>query len=161
LTKSGLVLRDLDVLAGGKARVGVTITTPDERLRELWEPQAATLSERWQVVAAARRAGLETAVMFGPLLPLLSDDEATVAALLSRAAAAGVDVIWVDGLNPRPRVWPAVAELLRQHFPQLTAHYRRVLFDEQARAAYLDGLRARVARAAAELGIADRVKCCM
>ena len=38
LTKSALVLRDLDLLAAGKATVGVTITTPDEDLAERWEP---------------------------------------------------------------------------------------------------------------------------
>jgi len=40
LTKSGLVLRDLDFFAGRKVQVGVTVTSLDEVLRARWEPRA-------------------------------------------------------------------------------------------------------------------------
>ena len=46
LTKSALVLRDLDVFAGRPASIGITLTTLDEQLRELWEPEAASIEER-------------------------------------------------------------------------------------------------------------------
>jgi DNA repair photolyase len=161
LTKSRLVLRDLDIFAGRKAQVGVTITTLDERLRQLWEPHTAGVEERFGVIAAAREAGVGTAIMFGPLLPFLSDSEIAMEALLRRAADARVEQIWVDALNPRPRVWPAVAELLREKFPELLEGYRRILFDKPARAVYLKELRRRVDRAAAEVGLAGRVtNCC-
>jgi len=45
LTKSALVLRDLDVFAGGRARIGVTVTTLDEGLRALWEPGGSSVEE--------------------------------------------------------------------------------------------------------------------
>ncbi len=160
LTKSTLVLRDLDVLAGRRARIGTTVTTLDERLRALWEPGGSSVGERFQVVDEARRAGLQTAIMFGPLLPFLSDDPESIAALLERAGDLGIGTIWVDALNPRPRVWPAVAQLLQKRFPELRERYRRVLFDRAARAAYLDGLRKRVARAAERLRLAERVSGC-
>ena len=82
LTKSALVLRDLDVFAGHPASIGITLTTLDERLRELWEPGAASVQERLAVIKAARDAGLQTSVMFGPLLPFLSDSQAAIDALL-------------------------------------------------------------------------------
>jgi len=160
LTKSTLVLRDLDVLAGRRSRIGTTVTTLDERLRTLWEPGGSSVRERFQVVDEARRAGLETAIMFGPLLPFLSDDPASIAAMLERAGDLGIGTIWVDALNPRPRVWPAVAQLLQKRFPELRERYRRVLFDGRTRAAYLEGLRQRVARAAERLGLAERVSGC-
>ena len=115
------MLRDLDLFAGRPVQLGVTLTTLDERLRELWEPGAASVQERLGVIEAARQAGLTTSVMFGPLLPFLSDSQAAIDALLERAADLGVDRIWVDGLNPRPRVWPAVAELLRGEVPRSAA----------------------------------------
>jgi len=95
------------------------VTTLDEPLRALWEPGAATVERRLGVIRAARATGIETSIMFGPLLPYLSDSQAAIGALLERAADLEVDQIWVDALNRRPRVWPAVAELLRAHFPEL------------------------------------------
>jgi DNA repair photolyase len=161
LTKSPLVLRDLDVFAARPVQIGVTLTTLDERLSELWEPGAANIQERLRVIEAARRAGLQTSVMFGPLLPFLSDSQASIDALLGRAADLGIDRIWVDALNPRPRVWPAVAELLRAKFPELLQPYLKILFDLPSRIEYLEELRARVNRAARRASMADRVAACM
>jgi DNA repair photolyase len=160
LTKSALVLRDLEVLAGRTARVGVTVTTLDEGLRELWEPRCSPVAERFRVIEEARRAGLKTAVMFGPLLPFLSDTEASLAALFQRAAELEIDTVWVDALNPRPRVWPSVSALLREKFPGLHEAYRRILFDEASRSSYLAGLRRRVAAAASRAGLSDRLAGC-
>ncbi len=161
LTKSRLILRDLDLFAGHDVRVGVTITSLDQRLAELWEPACSTTAERWNVLNEARRRRLPTSVMFGPLLPLLSDDQATIESLLQQAAEHQVETIWVDALNPRPRVWPAVAELLRRRFPELHAQYQRILFDRRARAAYLEAFGKRVARAAEKLSLGDRVCTCV
>ena len=135
LTKSALVRRDFDLFASHSqaVKVGVTITTLEQRLADLWEPGAATVQERCDTLAEARRRGLKTSVMFGPLLPRLSDDQPSLDALCQRAADLAVDAIWVDGLNPRPKVWPAVSQLLRQQFPDLLDAYRRILFDPKAR----------------------------
>jgi DNA repair photolyase len=152
LTKSALVLRDLDLFAGRPVRLGVTLTTLDERLGELWEPGAASVRERIGVIEAARQAGIETSVMLG---------QAAIDALLDRVADLGVARIWVDGLNPRPRVWPAVAALLRAKFPDLLHPYRQILFDRQARGSYLQELRDRIGDAARRKGLTNRVAACM
>ncbi len=161
LTKSALVLRDLDIFVGRQARIGITLTTLDERLRELWEPYTASVQERLAVIEAARDAGLQTSVMFGPLLPYLSDSQAAIDALLEQAADLRVDRIWIDALNPRPRVWPAVADLLRAAFPELLQPYRKILFDPPSRATYLKELRKRIDEAARRRSLTDRVAACM
>ena len=160
LTKSALILRDLDIFAGRNARVGVTVTTLDGRLADLWEHDAGSVEARFGVIERAREAGLETAVMFGPLLPFLSDNQASIEALFERAADLAIDVIWVDALNPRPKVWESVRGLLQREFPDLVDRYRRVLFAKPVRAAYLEGLRARVSRAAQRFRLTDRVAGC-
>ena len=161
LTKSALVLRDLDVFAGHPASIGITLTTLDERLRQLWEPGTASVQERLAVIKAARDAGLQTSVMFGPLLPLLSDSQTAIEALLEQAADLGIDRIWVDALNPRPRVWPAIADLLRAKFPDLVDPYRKILFDQAARTLYLKELRDRVDDAARRKSLTHRLAACM
>lgn len=157
LTKSDLVLRDLDVFAGRDVRLGVTITSADEAVARLWEPGASSVSDRLRVLEQAKAAGLSTAVMFGPLLPRISDTEKALAELFALAAGADVDRIWTDALNPRPRVWPSIQTLLRNHWPDLCESYRRLLFDRDRRSDYLDELDQRIRRAAADAGLADRL----
>jgi len=160
LSKSSLVLRDLDVFTGRPVTVGITVTTLDDQLWKLWEPKAASVEERFRVVEEARRIGLGTSLMFGPLLPFLSDDQTSIEALFRRAADLGIHRIWVDALNPRPRVWPAVDQLLRDRFPDLCRGYQEILFRGQSRSAYLEALHRRVVRAAERFFLVDRVCCC-
>jgi DNA repair photolyase len=160
LTKSALVLRDLDIFSGRDVNVGVSIATLDERLSKLWEPRAAIAEERLQVIEAARKAGLKTTIMFAPLLPFLSDGPDSLDLLFQRAADLQVDSILVDTLNPRPRVWPSVAGLLRDHFPELRERYSRILFNPKIRAEYLARFRNAVALAAERFSLTDRVTEC-
>jgi len=160
LTKSQLVLRDLDIFSGSSARIGVTVTTLDERLRRLWEPNSSSTEERFGIIEQARRAGLKTAIMFGPLLPFLSDNESSIDSMFSRAAELDLDIIWVDALNPRPKVWPSVASLLRERSPDMFNLYKQVLFDRKMRAEYLEQLRQRVAHAARRFSLTGRVNTC-
>jgi DNA repair photolyase len=157
LTKNELVLRDIDLLQRGEVRLGVTITATDETLARLWEPGASPVSARLRVLKEAKAAGLETSVMFGPLLPALSDTPEALRELFSVAAEADVDQIWTDSLNPRPRVWPSIQTFLRRHRSDLLPLYRRVLFDRTYRERYAAELQHRVRVAAAEAGVADRL----
>lgn len=157
LTKSGLVRRDFDIFAGRDVRVGVTITTPDESWARIWEPGASSVAERAEVLRAARAAGFRTVVMFGPLLPGISDTAEALKRLFALAADVGVDRIWTDVLNPRPRVWPGVQEVLRRHAPRLGELYRRILFEPVSRRAYECELNARIRHAAQAAGVSDRL----
>ncbi len=160
LTKSARVLEDLELFKGRRARIGVTITTLDESLRKLWEPRCSSIAQRLEILKVAHQAGLATAVMFGPLMPDLSDSTESISALFAQAAKLKVDCIWVDALNPRPRVWPSVSRLLTREFPELFQRYQQMLFDKAARAEYMTGLRKRVHEAAREHRIEDRLAGC-
>lgn len=157
LTKNALVLRDLDVFRSGAVRLGVTITTPDESQARLWEPIASTVAARLGILREARAAGLETAVMLGPLLPGISDTPEALRQLFAMVAAADVDQIWTDALNPRPLVWPSIQAFLRRHRSELLPLYRRILFDRAQRERYLEELHRRIRAAAAEAGLAARL----
>ncbi len=160
LTKSKLILRDLDFFQKGKGRIGVTITTPDEHLAKLLEPKAGSAEERWGILRAARRAGVDAAVMFGPLLPHLSDGEEALDRLFQKAAEEDANVIWADALNRRPRVWPSVSSFLLKHFPGLHERYRLLLHSQDERAAYLEALGRRIRAAARKHGVEDRLAGC-
>ncbi len=91
VTKSALVMRDLDLLgelaAHGAVHVFVSLTTLDADLARRMEPRAATPERRLQAVAALAAAGIPVGVLTAPIIPGLNDHE--VPALLERAAAAG------------------------------------------------------------------------
>jgi DNA repair photolyase len=92
VTKSALVLRDLDILAPmaakGLAKVAVSVTTLDPKLARKMEPRASTPAKRLEALRQLSEAGVPTVVMIGPVIPGLNDSEIEI--ILKAAAAAGV-----------------------------------------------------------------------
>jgi DNA repair photolyase len=161
LTKSRLVTRDFDIFRNQPVTVGVTLTTLDDRLQQIWEPGASSISDRIAILELAHCEGLKTSIMFGPILPFLSDDERSIEAMLRLAAQQNVDAVWFDALNLRPRVWSAIAALVQREFPDLLPRYSKILFDREFRTNYLAEVRSRLERAASQSELKGRVHPCM
>jgi DNA repair photolyase len=91
VTKSALILRDLDILAPmaeqGLVKVALSVTTLDRKLARTMEPRAGTPTRRLQAIKALSDAGVPTGVMFAPVIPALNDEE--MEAVLSAAHDAG------------------------------------------------------------------------
>jgi DNA repair photolyase len=91
ITKSALIIRDIDILGpmgqAGLVRAAVSVTTLDRALARAIEPRAATPERRLEAVRRLANAGVPTVVMFAPAIPGLNDHE--LEAVLERAAAAG------------------------------------------------------------------------
>ncbi|WP_297695572.1 PA0069 family radical SAM protein [Phenylobacterium sp.] len=91
ISKSALILRDLDVISSmstkNLVRVAISITTLDRRLARSMEPRAATPEKRLEAVRRLAGAGVPVIVMFAPCIPGLNDHE--MEAVLQRAAEAG------------------------------------------------------------------------
>src|SRR5579863_8594142 len=91
ITKSGLILRDLDLIgpmgAARLARAAVSVTTLDRKLARAMEPRAATPEKRIAAIAGLAGAGCPVTVMFAPVIPGLNDHE--LESVLERAAEAG------------------------------------------------------------------------
>ena len=91
ITKSALILRDLDLLgqaaAEGLTRVAISVTSLDRKLSRSMEPRAATPEKRIDAIRRLSDAGVPVTVMFAPCIPGLNDHE--MEAVLERAATAG------------------------------------------------------------------------
>jgi DNA repair photolyase len=91
ITKSALILRDLDVFTSmskkNLVRVAISITTLDRKLARSMEPRAATPEKRLDAVKRLSDAGVPVVVMFAPCIPGLNDHE--MEAVLERSAEAG------------------------------------------------------------------------
>lgn len=119
LTKSALVQRDLTVLRRLRAcEVGFTITTLDPNIAQVIEPGASPPHLR---VAAAReliKAGIPVWVFIAPLLPGVSDTEASLADLVHTLHESGIREILMDQLNPYPAVVQRIKNAYRKYFPK-------------------------------------------
>ena len=103
ITKSDLVLRDLDILTRinnkTKAVVQMTLTTADDELCRKIEPGVCPTSRRFEVLCACRDAGIPTVVWFSPLLPFINDTQENIDGIIDYCARAGVKAILCFGIG--------------------------------------------------------------
>ncbi len=131
LTKSDRVLLDLDILRRinekTKAVVQMTLTTMDDDLSRILEPNVCTTRQRIEVLREFQRAGIPTVVWLCPLVPFLNDTEENVMGILDACRDAGVKVInnFGMGLTLREGNREYFYRQLDRHFPGLKAHYIR------------------------------------
>lgn len=93
-TKSDLILRDMDLLEHiqqqAKCVVQLTLTTYDESLCRILEPNVASTQRRFEVLCEMRRRGIPTVVWLSPILPFLNDTEENLRGILRMCHEAGV-----------------------------------------------------------------------
>lgn len=103
ITKSDLVLRDLDILTRinnkTKAVVQMTLTTADDELCRKIEPRVCPTSRRFEVLQTCHEAGIPTVVWFSPLLPFINDTRENIKGIVEYCARAGVHSIICFGIG--------------------------------------------------------------
>jgi DNA repair photolyase len=129
LTKSDLVLRDLDTLRAISkvyAAISFTITTADDELGKKIEPGAPLVSRRFAAMAQLAEAGLLTGVLLMPVLPFIEDNPANITAIVTRAKAYGATYIMAAfGMTLRDRQRAYYYAQLDRLFPGLRSQYER------------------------------------
>lgn len=106
LTKSPLVLRDLDLLVKlERVDVGMSIAIPDDSpyFRAL-ERRITPASKRFEALKEIGKAGIRTWVFFNPIIRGINDSEEVMTWILEKAKEAGVERVSYDFLNPYPSV---------------------------------------------------------
>ena len=130
-TKSDRVLRDLDILkkinAKTKAVVQMTLTTADESLCRLIEPNVSTTKERFEVLKILRDNGIPTVVWLCPILPYINDTAENITAILDMCVEAEVRgvICFGMGLTLREGNREYFYSQLDKHFPKLKERYIR------------------------------------
>jgi DNA repair photolyase len=152
LTKSNLVLRDLDILRRLRdVEVGFTITTLDEEVRRVFEPRSSPIPARLEVLAELSQAGIKTWAFCGPLLPFLSDSEEQMDGLFRELAQAGVSHVIVDSMKLSGAIGGRVKKVLERHYPDLVEGYRHIAANRHP---YHEALMVRARRLAEKHGLA-------
>ncbi len=131
LTKSSLVLRDLDLLTKFSNReVGFTITTIADDDRKKVEPNSSPVEERLAALEELHEKGVSTYVFLGPILPYITDKNDNLQNIVMNFAKAKVDHVMVDRLNMRWGVWPSIVRFLKLHYPDLMPKYKRIFWSK-------------------------------
>ena len=129
ITKSALVLRDLDLLSDmarqGLACVGVSITSLDADLKRKLEPRAASPQARLRTLQGLHAAGVPCGVLVAPVIPVLTDHE--MERILEAAAAAGAGWAGYVLLRLPYEIKDLFTEWLAEHYPERAAHVMSVV----------------------------------
>jgi DNA repair photolyase len=130
LTKSTLILRDLDVLAEAARRTRVqtafSVGTVDDEVWKLSEPGTPHPRRRLEALARLREAGVPTGVLAAPILPGISDSTAQLEALARALVGAGVEHASPIVLHLRPGVKQEYLTWLADVRPDLLERYDQI-----------------------------------
>lgn len=129
VTKSGLILRDLDVLAE-MARyhlvsIMISLTSLRNEIKRTLEPRAASALMRLRVIRQLSDAGVPVGVLVAPVIPVITDHE--LEKLLAHAARAGAESAGYVFLRLPYEVKELFREWLQQHYPEKAAHVMSVI----------------------------------
>ncbi len=161
ITRSPLIVRDIDVLAEAALRADVAVTfsvpTLDPEVWRRTEPGTPPPRQRLRALSRLVDAGIRASVGMAPLLPGISDSPEQIEAVVRAARDAGACGVWASPLHLKPGTREHFLDCLARDWPELLPSYER-LYD---RGAYLPGrdsqpLRDRVRASAQAHGVRDR-----
>jgi DNA repair photolyase len=161
ITRSPLVVRDVDLLAEASARAEVSVLFSVPTLdTEVWrrtEPSTAPPRQRLRALSRLVEAGIRASVGMAPILPGISDAPEQLAAVVRAAREAGACGIWANVLYLRPGTREHFLECLARDWPELVPDYERLY----AGRAYLpraatEPVRTQVRELGRSLGVRDR-----
>ena len=130
VTKSNLVLRDIDVLQRVAEQntigVHVTVTTVNIDLARITEPRAPRPDLRLEAVRKLSEAGIRAGVICAPVLPGITDKPRDLEALVKAAAEAGATNIFANPLFLKPCSRSVFLPFIEQKFPDLVPRYQQL-----------------------------------
>jgi DNA repair photolyase len=140
VTKSALVLRDVDILGEmakkSLASVSLSITTLDKHLARKMEPRAPTPPRRLQAIAGLAAAGIPVGVLAAPMIPALNDME--LESILAAATTAGASAAGYVLLRLPLEIADLFGEWLEAHAPSKAKHVLNLLRGARRGSLYVD-----------------------
>jgi DNA repair photolyase len=107
LTKSDLILRDVDLFKELKGEVGITVTSVNDDISRMMEPGAPLPGRRVEALRKMADEGLNAYALIGPLLPLLTERD--VNEMVETLSSTGIKWVMLDRFRPRPGMFEDIA----------------------------------------------------
>jgi len=124
LTKSDLIIRDIDLIKEFKNRIaGVSLSTLDNEIRKEVEPFVSSVERRINTVKELKKAGIRTFIFISPMFPELTDWKNII-----ERTKDFVDEFWFENLNLYPSLRYNIFRWLKNCHPQLLSKYRKIYF---------------------------------
>ena len=124
LTKSDLVLRDIDLLKQfNNCEVDLTLTALDDDIRKEIEPFASPVQNRIKALEKLKDEGINTYVFIGPILPFLTNWKKII--MKTKHCSDGY---MFENLNIKGQIWDSVKKWLIEKHPELSEKYERIYF---------------------------------
>jgi len=160
--RSPLVLRDLDILQEINQRswacVSISITTLDEKLTKLFEPKASAPRSRLKTMKKISDAGILTGTALMPVLPYLTDSDASFEEIVkSTAEHGGRYVLAGGGLTLEDNVKIRYMKLIQNHFPRLVEKYDELYSSQDMLRRFASAVGKKIAALCEKYGIGDRI----
>lgn len=129
LTKSDLVLRDVDLLQDMEnASISVSVAFNDNRTREKFEANTKATEVRVEALRKLREAGIKTSALICPVFPFITDVKPLIDWL-----APLTDVIWIYGLSIDQRSdlnWQNIESIIKEYFPDLSGPFEEAVLSK-------------------------------
>ncbi|MBC7081575.1 MAG: radical SAM protein [Thermoplasmatales archaeon] len=124
LTKSDLIMRDIDIIKKSDAKVGVTITTFNEEVIREWEPFAPSPYRRIEAIKKFSDEGIFTYIFFGPVFPFIREEE--IEYCIEEFINAGAKEVIVDSLH----IKQGMASEIEKIFPKIDLQRYGEIFEK-------------------------------
>lgn len=130
LTKSDLVVRDVDVLTDIKKHspvcINFSITCADDELCRIIEPSAPVSSRRFAAISELSRQGIITGVLLDPVLPYVTDTEENIRGIVRKAKEAGASYIYIStSVTTEGIQREHYFKQMKPYFPDIVDQYTR------------------------------------
>jgi DNA repair photolyase len=161
ISRSPMIVRDLDVLTAAASRADVSVTfsipTLDDEIWRRTEPGTAPPRQRLRALSQLVDAGIKTSVGMAPILPGISDRPELMREVVVAAREAGACGVWANTLYLKPGTREHFLDCLARDWPELLPDYER-LYGRRAYLAKSDSapVRETVRELARELAVRDR-----
>jgi len=124
LTKSPLVIRDIDLFKKLNCEVGLTVTSTGDKITKLLETNAPVNTLRIKALKELHRAGIKTYAFVGPLLPHLAQNPKELEKLFKSLKEAGIEDIWVEHINLSPYIKKRLYLFILKNLPDQLVKFK-------------------------------------
>ena len=126
LTKSDLILRDIDLLKQFKnLEIAISMCSTDESIKELFEKDSPVIKSRINVLCELHKNNIKTILFVSPILPEITDWKEII-----NKTKNFVDEYWFENLNLYSSIQENVFDVLERHFKELIPKYKEIYFSK-------------------------------
>ena len=141
-TKSDLILRDIELIDQLShlvpVNIALTITTTDQKIQKLIEPNASSPQRRFAALKAFSQTGTTRGVHLMPIIPYLTDSQANIESIYANAKDAKVHYLLPGMMHLRSQTRTMFFSFIKQELPHLYEKYAKLYQTSSANTKYKD-----------------------